>query len=62
MLETEIEALFDRGDVTVGWGGYRGKWEFKLKRLSERWFVAVLNSLPKPYGWRVIHRRGGGPS
>ena len=26
------------------------KWE----RLSEQWFVAVLNSLPKPYSWSKI--------
>lgn len=54
----EIEPLFEVGDITFGYAGYLGHpmEPVKWKRPSERWFVAVLNSLPQPYGWRKIER------
>ena len=56
----EIEPLFEVGDITyanVGREGHEME-PAQYKRLSDRWFVAVLNSLPEPYGWREIHRPG----
>jgi hypothetical protein len=56
----EIEPLFRRGDITYTWVGYGDEMRpAKCERLSDRWFVAVLNSLPEPYGWREIHRETG---
>ena len=55
----EIEPLFEVGDITYAWGGYSGQVEpLQYKRMTDRWFVAVLNSFPEPYGWREIHRPG----
>ena len=56
----EIEPLFERGDITYAWVGHEGSEmkPAKYERLSDRWFVAILNSLPEPYGWREIHRPG----
>jgi hypothetical protein len=57
-VREEIEPLFEVGDITFAYGSY-GDNELEpltLKRLTERWFVAVLNSLPEPYGWSRIER------
>lgn len=54
----EITPLFEVGDITYAYVGREGHEmePAQYKRLSDRWFVAVLNSLPEPYGWREIHR------
>jgi hypothetical protein len=57
-VKEEIEPLFEVGDITYAYGRYGdNEWEpLKLERMTERWFVAVLNSLPEPYGWSRIER------
>lgn len=54
----ELEPLFDVPDITFAYVGYGDNFDpITWQRGTDRWFVAILNRLPEPYGFTMIDSR-----